>query len=442
MGGRQTIRILFYVEPLTELDRPLFHEAWLEFSAKLCEAVCGGGFVAQSDTLKLLTNKVLGKQATKYGFSDEFLSTIEEQDLLGVFGTDYLSAMVRGYRGELTTHELGNAATVITNALGTFVPDIVITYATAPYLKQAFPDALILHMEYGLYSRAPFPESFYLDPFGKFGNSALALFEDEIRNHQPTKAELKLVGKIRDVFLEDILLPSSPFQALSDDLKRKYDKLVLLPLQFSGHYGFDGTCPYHSQAEFLQAVAEAVPNDVGIIALPHSTAVYIGDVPDKEWLDAFFSAHPNVMMHPKLSTVLYPSQFMLSHVDAVVSVSSSIALQGMLWGTSIIAVGQSHINSIANIGALSEIDDASFTVDRDRNLSSLSWLLNHYYIPGSYFFNPDWIYSYLGRCLDKWRSGIRNLDFFEPIDHPASLAQVICDGAFRKVPIEVKQNTP
>lgn len=442
MGGRQTIRILFYVEPLTELDRPLFHEAWLGFSAKLCEAVCGGGFIPQGDTLRLLTNKVLGEQASKYGFSDVFLSTIEEQALLDVFGSDYLSAMVRGYRGELTAQVLTDAAAVIADALGDFTPDIIITYTTAPHLKQAFPDALILHMEYGLYSRAPFPESFYLDPFGKFGNSALSRFEDEIRAHNSTNAELKLVAKIRDVFLDDILVSRSPFQALCHDLRRKRDKLVLLPLQFSGHYGFDGTCPYHSQAEFLQAAADALPGDVGVIALPHSTAIYIGDVPEKEWLETFYAAHPNVLIHPKLSTVHCPSQFMLGHVDAAVSVSSSIALQGLLWGTSIIAAGQSHINSIANVAALSEIDNASFTVDRDRNLSSLSWLLSHYYIPGSYFFNPDWIYGYLGRSLEKWRSGIRNLDFFEPIDHPASLAQVICDGANRNVPIEVKPNTP
>lgn len=407
----------------------------------MCEAICGGGFTARADTLRLLTNKTLAEKASDYGFSDEHLAIIEEQNLLDVFQSDYLSAMVRGYQGELSNSELDSAACLVKHNLGDFVPDIVITYTTAPHLNQAFPDALVLHMEYGMYSRAPFPESFYLDPFGKFANSALGIFSDELRAYQPQEGESRLTAELRKTFLDEILTPRSPYRALCANLRQRHEKLLLLPLQFSGHYGFDGTCTYESQGALLQAVAETVPKDVGIVVLPHSTAIYIGDVQEKEWLDAFFVRHPNVLMHPTLSSILYPSQFMLSHVDGLASVSSSIALQGLLWGTSICALGDSHINCVASLHGLDSLKTADFEVNRDRSSHILSWLLHHYYIPGSYFFNPDWIYNYLTEGLHRWRKGVRDLSFFEPIDHPASLAGVIRDGAIPHVPIEVKAAT-
>ena len=434
-------RFLFYVEPLTELERPLFHSAWLEFAAKFTATVARSGVKISRDTFRLVTNSVMADEGKKYGFGDDIVDVIEEARLLENYQTNYLDIMVKGYRGELAPDQLRSAADLIHEATGEFEPDIVVTFTTAPHLELAFPDALILHMEYGLYSRAPFPESFYLDPFGKFSNSALGKFNDLLNEHEATRDELRFVEKFREYFVDGILVEKSPYKMLEANLREKFEKLVLLPLQFSGHYGFNGTCAYESQLELLSDFLDHTPNDIGVIALPHSTAVHIGDIIESEALDELIKRFPNLLINPELSKVLYPSQFMLAHVDGVASVSSSVALQGMLWGSTIIALGDSHVNAIADGIGPASAADIPVSINREKNTSKLAWLMSHYYIPGGYLYEPSWLTPYLSKCLKNWREGKRELDFFERIDVPSSMLEFVKSGAVSNVPIWVKESS-
>lgn len=430
-----SFRLMFYVEPLTELNRPLFHSAWLEFAAKMAATLARGGASITADTFRLVTNSVMAAEGEKYGLSGDLVSVVNEAQMLENYQADYLEIMVKGYAHELSETELQGAADLTAEAAAPFQPDIVITFTTAPHLEVAFPDALILHMEYGLYSRPPYPESFYLDPFGKFKNNSIRLFSDEIMSRTPARDELKLVERVRSVFLDGIIKNKSPYKALETDLRTRFEKLILLPLQFRGHYGFEGTSHYQGQDELLEDVMNATPETVGVIALPHSTAIYIGDIPEPARLEALFRQFPNLTMHPNLSGIVHPSQFMLAHVDAVASVSSSVALQGLLWGMTIIALGNSHINAISDYEGVPALGHAPLEIDMTKRLPFLAWMLSHYYIPAPYLFEPSWLAPYLTQCLNKWRGGTRGLDYFGPIDMPHSIAEVVTSAAIHDVPI-------
>src|SRR5687767_15475750 len=48
-----------------------------------------------------------------------------------------------------------------------FRSDVIVCYeSNAPFLQALFPRALFLHNTLGIFSRAPFPETSALDPFG------------------------------------------------------------------------------------------------------------------------------------------------------------------------------------------------------------------------------------------------------------------------------------
>lgn len=391
--------------------------------------------MTNSSTVRLLTNPDLGKVAPAHGFGDEFLSTVQERDLLDVFKTDYLSIMVDSYQGNVSKDKLEAAAAVLRSALGQFQPDIIITYTSAAFLRSAYPDALIWHMEYGFYSRPPFPESFYLDPFGKFKNSALGMFEHSFKAYETSRDEEILVEKVRARFLDDILTHRSPYSNFIQSLRNRFDAIILLPLQFSGHYGFDGTCDYGSQDEYLEAVAMAVPEKTCLVALPHSTSFFVDQAPDESLISRLQRDKQNLIMHPDLNAISHPSQFMLAHVDAVASVSSSVALQGLLWGIDVIALGDSHVNAIASSFGIESLKTSTFRKDRERCLPALAWLLHHYCIPAPYFFNPQWITEYVKEGLNRWNDGLHGLDFFSPIDDPLHMAKLICDAADDQVPL-------
>ena len=392
--------------------------------------------MAKGHRLRMLTNTSLGEIAPTYGFEGDLLTKIQEQDLLDVFGENYLAATIRGYRGELTETELEGAASVLLKALDKFRPDIVITYTTAPWLRTAFPDALIFHMEYGLYSRPPFPESFYLDPLGKFGNSTLSQYVGDLRSYQAKGSERNLVKNFRKRYLDDILKPNSPFKDMCDGLRKKFDHLMLLPLQFSGHYGFEGTSSYTSQDGLLQDVIQNVPKSTCVVALPHSTAIHMTrEFPDPKLLESLIAENDNLFMNAEMSRIIFPSQFMLAHMDSVASVSSSVALQGLLWGRTIYAVGNSHINAIADYEGIDTLQKCEPQVDDDQKVSMLGWLLSHYHIPGLYLHDPDWIMAHMQKSLDKWRDGVRGLEFFERIDHPAVIERVIHESGRPGIPI-------
>ena len=59
-------------------------------------------------------------------------------------------------------------------------------------------------------------------------------------------------------------------EALFKQQISQFDKNVLLPLQFSNYFGFDATCNYKSQYDFLIDTLERTPEDIGVIVTEHT----------------------------------------------------------------------------------------------------------------------------------------------------------------------------
>lgn len=432
-------RILFYVEVFTELDRPQFHEAWIEFSARFMTGMMAAGHPATPETLRLLTNEALAELAPKHGFGDRLTAVIKEREFLDIFDTDYLSATVDGYHGDTKPQVLDAAAAKVRAALGDFVPDMIVTYTTAPWLRRAFPEAVILHEEYGLFSRPPFPESFYLDPNGKFANATIAKNAAALRGYTADDAERAMVDAIRTKFCKDIIPKVSPFRDLEAIIRKRWKTIMLLPLQYCGHYGFEGTGKYRTQGAVVRDVIERVDPSIGVLVVNHSTAHYHGTIPPPDLYAYLGQHHENLLFSESINLVMHASQYLLAHVDMVATVSSSVGLQAVLWDKPVVALGDSHINALADYTRLEDVPATAPARPTWDKTGALAWLMRHYYIPATYLRKKEWMSVFVERCIARQKAGTLGLDFFDPIDAPDAIAHAVCDNADMKVPRFLRQ---
>ena len=427
-------RILFYVEIFTELDRPQFHDAWIAFSARFMVGMMAAGHPASPETVRLLTNEALAELAPKHGFWDKLTSVVKEREFLEIFGTDYLTATVDGYHGKTDEKVLDAAAQCLRRAVDGFEPDLIVTYTTAPWLQRAFPQAVVLHEEYGLFSRPPYPESFYLDPGGKFANATIARNAAALRAYAADDAEREMVERIRTLFCREIIPKVTPFANLEAAIRKRWKTVMLLPLQYCGHYGFEGTGPYRTQGAVVRDVIERIDPNIAVLVVNHSTAHYHGTIPPPDLYAYLGRRHENLLFHDSINMVMHASQYLLAHVDMVATVSSSVGLQAVLWDKPVVALGDSHINALADYTRVEDVPTTAPARPAWDKTGALAWLIRHYYIPAAYLQNKDWMTAFTERCITRHRAGVTGLDFFDPIDTPDAVARAICDNADLKVP--------
>ena len=427
-------RILFYVEIFTELDRPEFHDAWIAFSAKFMVGMMAGGHPSTPETVRLLTNEALGELAPKHGFWGPLTSVVKEREFLEIFGTDYLTATVDGYHGKTPEKVLEAAAQCLRRAVDGFEPDLIVTYTTAPWLQRAFPQAVVLHEEYGLFSRPPYPESYYFDPSGKFANATIARHAAALRAYVADDAEKDMVERIRDLYCRAIIPKVSPFVNVEAAIRKRWKTIMLLPLQYCGHYGFEGTGPYRTQGAVVRDVIERVDPNIAVLVVNHSTAHYHGTIPPPDLYAYLGKRHENLLFNDSLNNVMHASQYLLAHVDMVATVSSSVGLQAVLWNKPVVALGDSHINALADYTRVEDVPAGVPARPTWDKTGALAWLIRHYYIPSPYLQNKDWMNAFTARCIERHRAGVTGLDFFDPIDTPDAVAHAICSNADMNVP--------
>src|SRR6185503_19406176 len=148
-----------------------------------------------------------------------------------------------------------------------FEPDIIIGFAgQANYLARLWPSALRLHIERGHFGRDPYPFSMYFDHVGTHARSAVARAGGLKLAYPLTSDGRTLVSAFRSQMAAafDCM---DPFR--TQTLRKRFDRLCLLPLQVSNEFSFDGLVGYRTQFEYLYDILAAAPKDVAVIVTEH-----------------------------------------------------------------------------------------------------------------------------------------------------------------------------
>lgn len=442
------MRVLFWVEPLVMHSRPHHYWAWLGYFARMLQAVeevGGEGRIVTNEALAARAiaprDEVVPPPQRGWALSPERVVALEQEPIRRLFGRPNIDILAALHRAETANDRdaIGAYGDLVKASLGGFVPDVVVTLTPASHLADAFPDAVVLASETAAYSRAPLPSAIFFDPGGLWDRSVLGGDVATLHAIETTEAERDLAHEFRRRFAH-YFRTTSPFGDIERELRARFARVGLLPLQFAGESGFDTNAPFRSQGEYLFHVLERLPADVGLLVVEHPTAHWVGDVIDDETRAFVAERFPNVAF-VDFRAAESSGQLLVHHVDFVVSVSSSIALQGLLFGKPLVAVGGGHLPALASVRGLDAFPIEGPLPPVDPALEPLlGWLVTRYFPPIDVATDPAWLHAFFARSVARHREGVGGPAFFDPIDDPARLRPLLFAAldAFAERPLRAK----
>lgn len=402
------MNILCYVEPLIEMGRPYWKAGWAtSFSSMIIESLKRSS-AGEEHKFCVAVNEPVSEELV---FGDEILRVVFTQsELLQPFNWSSLDASLSWYQKDYTEEQLHYYIGMMQRKFSEFLPDVIITFSPAPFFTKAFPSALLLHMELSIFSRPPYPSTWYFDPVGMLASSFIRSFEQEISGYSLNPEERRMVFDFKSE-CKSLIREKSPFKNILQEEKQKFRYLVLLPLQFSGFYGFDGNSRFKSQYEYITFVLEKTPQSIGVIVTTHP------DYSDLDYDVVKFlrKKYPHFIFHEEFEDYYASSQFILADVDGVITVSSSMGLQAMLHDKKIITLGKCFTPGTSDTDDLSSIGKILGEEKRDRD-SLLFWMLTRYSISESFIRDPEWIDAFVRRSLRRFRETGVDSNFYDAQD--------------------------
>ncbi len=401
-------RILFYEDPLTD------NASFFRRSAHLgCDAPWLRALMRDGHDVRMLVHERFLPVTRKVGIPRHAVITVSEDDLVNRLWNPHadVNTLLHRHFDPLSTDAVETLADsldrpaalatralfaeVLENTLGDFKPDIIITWCPAPHLRMLFPNALILHKETSIFSRAPLPLTYTLDPRGFHTWSAPA---------QPTEpastsdqATIAATRELRSALALAYDLQDKPFLEIADQIKN-YESSLLIVGHENGSFFFDASCSYRSQVHQLLDVLENAPPHWAVIASEHPDCRRM-TLAEKEFIK---ERHANFIAIPDSLMPFCSGQMLARRVDRIAAVSSSVGLHALFWGKPLHALGQSHLNRFAaGQGVRSLTEGPRQNAFSDENAA---WWSFHYSYPNSLAEKPGWLSSHLRTKLDHWQA--------------------------------------
>ncbi|NTV52306.1 MAG: hypothetical protein HGA76_04745, partial [Candidatus Firestonebacteria bacterium] len=353
------MKILFWIEPVIEMERPFGKQGWADyFSYKLIRA---------------LQNSVRAHEVECYFAINEAIHQVFEElpkiprivftqnELLKPF-KDYLEAGIAWFNGTYTTAQLTYYQNLVREKLGGVVPDVIITFSPAPFLQTAFPRACLLYHEYSLFSRAPFPETWYFDPVGMNGSAYMTKYHDAIFSRLVlTPVQERRVDEFKRQCRE-LLTAKDPFREVMAAHQSRFKQMALLPLMVSGTYTFDAYFPYKNQFQFLTDILDKLPGAIGLVVTTHPDY----DILDDYKLTYLRRKYPNFIYEPSFSEYYASSQFLIRYVDIVINATSTIGLHTLVWDKKLICLTPRYFGFLGDAATVEDLPAVLEQPLRDR----------------------------------------------------------------------------
>ena len=314
------MKVACFVNPLVQARGPCFNFGWVETLARLLQplhrdARCECMLIAGSWFKDWASQNQKGALLT--GLRTVWLDELALYRRLRALGELPTALDQTAYQADdaraagAACHRGGHGAGV-----NGFEPDIIIGFAgQANYLARLWPAALRLHIERGTLRARPLPVQHVFRP-------CRHAWEIGGRERRRTEAGISLdVGWARagvGISLADDgrIRRLDPFRTQA--LRRRFDRLCLLPLQVSNEFSFDGLVNYRTQFEYLYDVLAAAPKDVAVIVTEHPNGDPVlrrsGPASNMDMLRRTF---PNIVFLDEFRQCQSPSQLLVPRVDGV-----------------------------------------------------------------------------------------------------------------------------
>lgn len=286
---------------------------------------------------------------------------------------------------------------------------ILIWENPVPFLEELFPEALVVHQMPGAFSRAPFPATTTFDVDGLYRDGAIHKHSYEIIDHSSLHKSETLKhfrDNIKNVYGK---LPPLYEAELK---KHSFENLALLPLQVSNHYAFISDTPYASQIDLLHDALANTPENVGLVATQYVSPKISDTVLNTQTYPLLKASWPNLIYSSEFDKTQTISQHLLPQVSKVITCSSSVGMQAMLWSRNLDILGETFLSNYSD-SHLANLELNAQTA-RDNLMSFL--LERHQVMSTRIVHDGKFLSDLLCALIEKKRANAQGIDKFVKLD--------------------------
>lgn len=327
------MKILFYIEPFYEFNNPSFRIPTINSIvvpfAETLRNHAEVSILTSSQTIDNLNIKLknINIFTIDYNlFKKNFNSYLEYSCLL--------------QKNKIPENNLKSIVNELKKTIKNYQPDIVINYESSNLnlLKLLFNKSKIVDMMFGPFSRIPYPSTTFFDINGIYEHSSI----NNIANRKLTQNESSCLRQIRRK--NAIAISENCFyKELIHGFRRKYEKIILIACQLDNYFAFQSCSDYKSSIDIVRATLSQVPSNYGVIVTSH------GEFEQQYTEEQIFEIQKNFPNCEFINTKIpYISQWIVPYVDCLVTVSSSLGFQAILWGKHLVLAGKSQLQSLSH----------------------------------------------------------------------------------------------
>jgi len=322
---------------------------------------------------------------------------------------------------------LDDIAKTLISLVGGFVPDFIITWTPAPFLNVAYPHAIVLHKEISMFQRSPYSPCYALDPIGYYGKSLLSKKIEEWKGLKNVD-EQKYTEEVRTQ-IDARIKAVSPFSREISILRKRFQSVWLLPLQYNGYWSIDSFIEERSQFDIAEKLLHSTPDDIAIIITRHAYS----SITDVE-INYLLNKYSNAIYLKDVERYRDASDLILPLVDGVATVTSTLALKAIFHKKKVVSLGVSYLGWLDDGCGYSGIVDAMVREERPEKQAFIAWMSFNYMIPLKYEKQKGTLLRVLNTIKQRANSGGVDSVFDRPLFEPEQLFKYLLEGLSQQLP--------
>ncbi|MBR4356079.1 MAG: hypothetical protein IKP96_05925 [Elusimicrobiaceae bacterium] len=320
------------------------------------------------------------------------------------------------YQQGLTPEEQQKLSCCLQTKLSNWVPDIIFSLgynSMTNVMKYIYPKALCLTQENAIFSRPPFNRTLSYDPFNSIPNNFLTKYADEINRFVITEQQNKQVEKLKFA-IKNLINKYSP---LDNDIqfyyKQKFDKLVLLPLVGKKGTSLFQDCICKTELELIEYVMQHTPKNIGVFVTQSDLFATL----TSENIDYLKNKYPNFIFLQNTDQRRYASNslYYFKYIDAVLNITSKTGLMALIWDIPVLSLAKTYNRWYQDGQGMEDLLTVLDNPLRNKN-HLLYWYFTRYVIFEQNLLKKDFLWEYVNKKIETFRSHGVDSQFFEPIN--------------------------